>query len=147
MDVLTSRRYRPLLLALVLLAVAASRLIHFPGPTPDIDEVWSIWQTFGTPQQIIKWTPYDWPPLYYLVLGGWKELVGITPFVLRFLSLLAFLPGVAAMYRAAGKMFNRQAALPIAIAFAALGYNQFLSILIRGYALLLALSPIALWLA
>src|SRR5258706_1376763 len=118
MDLLTKPRCRPLVLALVLLAVAARRLIRFQGPTPDTDEVWSIWQTFGTPQQIVSWTPYDWPPLYFLLLGGWKELVGITPLVLRYLSLLAFLPSVAAMYRAAWKMFGREAALPVAIAFA-----------------------------
>jgi hypothetical protein len=116
------------------------------GLNPDVDEIWSIWQTFGGPQQIISWTPYDWPPLYFLALGAWKELVGLHPDLLRFLSVLAFLPGVAALYRAALRMFGPGAALLAAIAYAALAYNIALSVLIRGYAFMVALTPLALWL-
>ena len=75
------QQYSIIFLALGLLILAASRLIALNGLELNTDEVWSIWQSFGTPEQIIRWTPYDWPPLYYLILGGWKIFVG--PVTLR----------------------------------------------------------------
>src|SRR5579859_2173590 len=141
-----SWRYLPLLMAIFLLVVAASRMIHLPGQNPDADEIWSVWQTFGTPQQIVTWTPYDWPPLYYLALGAWTHVAGITPVMVRLLSVLVFLPGVACLYAAVRRMADSRAAWLAAFAFSAFGYSIFLSILIRGYAFLVALAPAMLWL-
>src|SRR5260221_6833376 len=146
MSISSKARYLPLVLAALLLIVAASRLIRLPGLIPDTDEIWSIWQTFGTPQQILSWTPYDWPPLYYLALGAWKEIAGFNPVMLRFLSVLVFLPGVASIYRAGRRMFGESGAWLAAITFAAFGYVNFLSTLICGYAFLIALTPLMLWL-
>src|SRR5512140_3189777 len=110
------------LLALACVVVAAPRIIHLPSLRLEIDEVWSIWQTFGTPSQINAWTPYDWPPLYYLTLGLWKELVGIYPFMVRMLSVLASMLGAAFLYRAAHKLTNRNesAALLAVLVYGAL---------------------------
>jgi hypothetical protein len=139
-------RYMPLAMAGLLLIIAASRIVHFATLNPDVDEVWSIWQTFGTPQQILQWTPYDWPPTYYLILGTWKELVGIHPLVLRTLSLLAFLPGVAFFYRFSRRVFNENAALLMVIAYAALSFTVSRSVAMRGYAFAVLFTPMALWL-
>ncbi len=139
-------RYLPLLIAIFLLVVATSRMIRVPGLNPDADEIWSVWQTFGTPQQIVSWTPYDWPPLYYLALGGWTHIAGITPVMARFLSILVFLPGVACLYAAVRRMQESRTAWLAIVAFAALGDSIFLSTLIRGYAFLIALAPVMLWL-
>src|SRR5262249_31096383 len=99
-------RYLAIIFATFLVVVAASRMIHLPGLNPDADEIWSVWQTFGTPQQIVAWTPYDWPPLYYLTLGAWTQIAGITPIMVRFLSVLVFLPGVACLFAAVRRMLN-----------------------------------------
>jgi Dolichyl-phosphate-mannose-protein mannosyltransferase len=146
MQVSYKARYLPLAMAGFLLVVAASRMIRLPGLNPDVDEIWSIWQTFGTPQQIINWTPYDWPPLYYLALGAWKGIVGFDFVLLRLLSVLAFLPGVACMYRAGRRLFGGDGAWLAVLTFAGFGYVNFLSTIIRGYAFLIALTPLLLWL-
>lgn len=56
--------------ALTLLLIAASRVLLLSHLSFDHDEVWSVWQTFGTPQEIIARTPFDWPAGYYLSLGA-----------------------------------------------------------------------------
>ncbi|MFO7321385.1 MAG: glycosyltransferase family 39 protein [Chloroflexota bacterium] len=135
-------------LTLILLLVAASRILRLdvwsmqPGP----DEVWSVWQTLGSLQDVIRWTPYDWPPGYYVTLWFWRNLVGIHPIAVRMLSVFAMLIGAAAMYRAGRLWSGRRAGTFAAIAYSALGYIIFLSIELRGYALLLGLMPLALWL-
>ncbi|MDL1885970.1 hypothetical protein FBR01_20330, partial [Anaerolineae bacterium CFX8] len=63
-----------ILLAALLLLIAASRIPRLHEPQMNQDEIWSVWQTLGSPAQIIRWTPYDWPPLYYLALGTWRGL-------------------------------------------------------------------------
>ncbi len=130
----------------VLLLVAASRLLRLHEIRMNPDEIWSVWQTFGTPQQILAWTPYDWPPLYYLIIGLWWRLTSLHPFALRLLSMLFFVVGTAAVYRVMLHWRDHLAAALAALAYAALGYSILLSIEVRGYALLLGLMPLALWL-
>ena len=130
----------------LLLLVAASRLLRLHEIRMNPDEIWSMWQTFGTPQQILAWTPYDWPPLYYLTIGLWWRLTSVHPFALRLLSMLFFLLGTAAVYRVMLHWRDHLAAALAALAYAAMGYSVLLSIEVRGYALLLGLMPLALWL-
>ncbi len=139
-------KYRLYVVALVLLIIAASRIIRLRGLERDVDEIWSIWQTFGTPQQIVLWTPYDWPPLFYLIVGAWKSLVGIHPFAIRILPIFVFLLSTALLYRVSRKLFGGTAALLTITAYGGLGYAIYLSVLLRGYVFLAALMPLALWL-
>lgn len=134
-------------MTLVLLLVAASRIPRLDvwDMQPSLDEVWSIWQTFGSLGDVIRWTPYDWPPGYYVTLWGWQQLVGIHPVAIRMLSVCAMLVGTAGLYRAAGTLGGRRAGVLAALAYSAFGYVIFLSIELRGYALLLGLMPLALW--
>jgi hypothetical protein len=142
------RPTRLLLAALtgVLLLVAASRIVRLGGLEMNWDEVWSVWQTFGSPQDILRWTPFDWPPLYFLTLAGWKALVGFFPLVLRYLSASAFLIGSACTYRAVRRIWGERAAFLSVLIYGAMGLSIFLSLVVRGYAFLLALTPLALWL-
>ncbi|MCC7452244.1 MAG: hypothetical protein IT324_32890 [Anaerolineae bacterium] len=133
-------------ITLVLLIIAGSRLVRLRGLDMNSDEIWSVWQTFGTPAQILNWTPYDWPPLYYLSLGAWRTLVGIHPIVLRLFSTLLFLVSAACMYRAWLRLRDQRGAILITLAYAALSYSIYLGITVRGYILALALFPPALWL-
>lgn len=139
------KRLLPIVIAALLL-VAASRAFRLDATVTEVtvDEVWSVWQSLGTPLQIIQWTPYDWPPGYYLALGGWRTLVGLHPVALRWLSLLAFTLGAALLYRAAERL--RGDGVIAMLAYAAFGYLIFMSTELRGYILLLALYPLALWL-
>src|SRR5579859_1188502 len=111
-------RHWVIVIALVLAIIAASRIINLLSFEMDVDETWSIWQTFGTPAQIVQWTPYNWSPAYYLFVGAWKELVGLHPFVLRYSSVLFFLIGLAFLYSAMRMHQDRVTALGIMILYA-----------------------------
>jgi len=131
----------------LLLVVAASRIPRLNGMEMNIDEVWSIWQTLGTPRQVLAWVPYDWPPLYYLALAGWKELVGIHPVAVRYFSVLLGLCGTAFTYRLGLRLRSPQTGLLSAAVYASLGYAIFLSLTVRGYIAVYALFPLTMWLA
>jgi hypothetical protein len=134
-------------MTLILMLIAASRIVQLNTLQMDGDDIWSIWQTFGSPLDIIRWTPPDWPPLYFLSLGAWKELVGIQPIVLRFGSALVFLIGVACLYRLVQRLWGERAALAVVLAYSALGFVLYLSLFIRAYVFLLTLTPLVFWMA
>lgn len=117
------------------------RLLDMTG-----DEVWSVWQTLGTWREIIHWTPFDWPPGYYLLLGGWSRLTGLHPITLRYLMLLIFMLGAAGLYRVAVRLFGERAGVPALLLFGAFGWSIFGSMHLRGHSLTLSLSPLVLWL-
>lgn len=129
----------------LLLLIAASRILRLGELGMNPDEVWSVWQTFGTPGQILLWTPYDWPPGYYLALGLWRGLAGQHPIILRYFSVMAFLIGSSFLFRVMKRQRGSNAALLVLPVYAALGYGIFLSTEVRGYALLLSLLPLAFW--
>jgi hypothetical protein len=131
---------------LILLLIAASRILYLTDLEMAWDEVWSVWQTFGSPADIVRWTPNDWPPLFFLTLGAWKEFVGIQPEPLRYLSVLSFLVGSAFTYRVTLRIWHERAALLVTLAYAAMGLSIYLSLVVRGYSFLMALTPLALWL-
>jgi len=123
-----------------------SRLIHFHGLEMHTDEIWSIWQSYGTPQQILQWTPYDWPPLYFLLIAGWKELVGIQPFVLRILTAFIYMIAMTALFRVMWRLRGIHAAVLVTLAFSALGFSIRISTEIRGYMLMFTFYLFAFWL-
>lgn len=153
---MTPRARTIFLLTFLLLLIAAAHGLRLRGLEMNPDEIWSIWQTFGTPAEIVAWTPYDWTPLYYLTLGGWRLAVGIHPIALRVLSVLLSLLGAAFAYRA-GQRLARQslarqtlagyrAGILSMLIYAALPYSIFLSGYVRPYALAHALVPLSFWL-
>lgn len=133
------------LLTLLLLVIAASRFIRTADFRMDTDEIWSVWQTFGTPEQIIQWTSPTETPIYFLLLGAWKALVGIHPDMLRYLSLLIALPGAAFMYRALRRMGGENAGILGMLAYAALAVMIFISLYTRSYVIAYAALPLTLW--
>lgn len=137
--------YRLFFFVAILLLLAASRIVRFNSMEMHVDEIWSIWQTFGTPEQVILRTPYDWTPLYYVLLGGWKEVAGIHPFALRTLSLFIFLVGSAALYRVTRWLRDEPTALLAVLAFGALGYSIRISTEVRAYMLMVTLLILAFW--
>lgn len=78
---LTSRHW--VLVTALLLLIAASRSLRWPDLLMNPDEVWSVWQSVGSPLEIIRRTPYDWPPGYFLLMGFWQALVGTEPLRMR----------------------------------------------------------------
>jgi hypothetical protein len=141
-------RTRLFVLTVLLLLIASSRAFRLDVDVTEmrVDEVWSAWQTFGTGQDVVRWTPYDWPPGYYLSLAAWREMVGVHPVVLRWLSVLTFMVGASAVYCVGRRLKDDGAGVLSMLAYGALGYLIFLSTEVRGYAPLLGLMPLALWL-
>ncbi len=134
-----------LTLTVLLLFFAAHRILSFAETEMHIDEIWTMWQTLGTPAQIINWTPFDWMPLSYLTFGAWRGLVGMHPVALRVLPMLTFMISAAILYRAARWVTREhQAALLIVLVYGAFGYVLRASTELRGYMLAIT-CIIALW--
>jgi hypothetical protein len=141
-----TRSFALALATLALLLIAASRVEHIRVVEPEADEMNNIYFSQGSPADIIARTPYDWVPGGFLIMGGWTTLVGLHPFVVRWLPLLTFMIGCAFTYRLLVRWRGHDAALLGMLAYGGLGLHIFLSIYTRGYAYPLALLPCALWL-
>src|SRR5258708_5319174 len=87
------------ILVMILILVFASRAIRLNTLNMDGDEVWSVWQTFGTLGQTIQRASYDWPPGYFVLLHAWRWLTGINPFTLRLTSIFTLLICNALLFR------------------------------------------------
>lgn len=135
------------IITLVLLLIAASRAIRINDFHLDNDEIWSIWQTMGTPQQIISWTSPTEHPIYFLLLDAWKQIAGMDPFILRYLSLLLCLPGVVFMYRALRRQHGFTAGLIASLAYYAFAVSQFTSLQTRSYVIAQICLPLFLLLS
>ena len=135
----------PLALAGLLLAIAAARILQLQKVTPHFDEMWTLYQITGTWIEVIRWTPYDWPPLYYLALNAWMELVGAEPMALRMLSVFCFLIGASCFYRILNERAGTSAALIGTLIYGRMAYIIYISIELRGYSLMLGLILFA-WL-
>src|SRR5689334_12400831 len=119
----------------VLLIVAAGLILRLRTLKFDNDEIWEIWQTFGTPQQIIYWTSPSEYPTYMLILGAWKNLVGLHPYILHYLTILLSLPAPAFMYRAVRRIAGHWAGILTALAYSAFPVSMFMSLQARSYVL------------
>jgi hypothetical protein len=135
------------LLVGILLVIFASRVARLPTLNMEKDEAWSTWITLGSVQQTLDWVGYDWPAGFFLQLHAWRALTGITPFGLRILIVLTMLVGAALVFRLGRRLFGLQAGLLAMLAFSAFGYTLFISTIVRGYMLNLALFVLALILA
>ncbi len=134
-----------LLTALIFL-IATSRAIRINDFHLDNDEIWAIWQTIGTPQQVISWTSPTEHPTYFLLLDAWRQIAGMDPFVLRYLSLLLSLFGLAFMYRTVRRQHGHNAGVIAALAYSVFAISQFTSLYTRSYILAYSALPLALWL-
>ncbi len=139
------KRWFLLAFVLILLVIFGSRIGRFNTLNFQKDEVWSVWQTLGTVQDTINWTPYDWSPAYYLLVYGWRTLTGIHPFTLRVMTALLMLLTAALLYRVGRRFIGIKGALLAVLAFSAFGYTLYISTLLRAYLLNVLLWLAALW--
>jgi hypothetical protein len=129
-----------------LMVIGLSRIVVASAARFNHDEVRSISRSLGSFAQISMWQPPDWPPLYYWFLSLWQASVGIQPFFLRYSGVLIFILGAALIYQCGRSLFRDQwTGLAVMLVYAGLGMNVFLSVHLRGYALMLLLYPLALW--
>lgn len=134
--------------ALFLLLIFISRAVLLNRLEMNHDEIWHVWQTSGTLDETMRWLPYDWPPLYFVLLWGWQGLVGSHPVMMRALSVLLFMLASAWAFRLGKQLFGTdKAGWGLMLAYAALGYTIFLSTYVRAYVLMLLLLPMTLYFA
>lgn len=120
--------------------------VQFLTDTPlHIDEARSGMRMMGTPAEIIAWQPPDWPPLHNILLGIWSELVGEYPFSLRVFSAYFSILGICFAYCMAYQITqHRMIAFGTMIVYGGLGMGIYLGVFIRGYAIVMALFPLAI---
>ncbi len=137
---------RAALMTTLLLMLAASRILLFRQYELDGDEAYMVWQSFGTLEDVIRWLPYDWPPLSFAMVWAWRSIVGAHPILLRVLPLLLFMLGVAFTYRLGKALFQREPlAWALTLSYSGLGFVVFINTWIRGYSTLIVCFPLALW--
>lgn len=107
-------------LVAVLLAAFALRLFQLDAQSLWWDEGISLHLATSSPAQIVSDRAGNiHPPLYFFILKGWVSLVGVTPFVARYLSVLASLVQVTAVYAASRRWLGRSPAVWLAVLFSA----------------------------
>ena len=115
------------LLVLLALAALALRVYKLDGQSLWYDEGFSVYLAEMAPAEIVARTAADiQPPLYYLLLHGWIQLLGDGEAAVRSLSVLFGVLSVPLIYALALALFHSRAAGLLA-------------------ALLLAVSPLHLW--
>lgn len=109
------------------------------------DEGFSVYLSRQPIPDLIRLTAQDiHPPLYYLLLQGWKELTGETEFALRYLSLVFGVLLVAAVGAATRRASRSQLAALIAAGIAAIApANVWYSQETRMYSLLALLTALS----
>lgn len=148
MGQITISRQRILWVTIVLLANFGSRALLLNQLEMNHDEVWNAWQTSGTLAELHRWLPYDWPPLHFVGLWGWQNLVGPHPVALRLFSVLLTMLAAAVTYRLTWRFTgSASSALMVMAAYSALGFVVFLSTYVRAYILMALLLPLTVWLA
>ena len=133
--------------ALLLLFVTFSRMVHISEFDLDTHENYAVAQANGSLEEIVRWTPYDWGAASFVALGVWQTLVGSDPIALRFLSVLLFVWASAVTYTVMRMLAGRQFAPLALLVYAAPIMLVLLSLFARGYAFLIALLPTSLFLA
>jgi hypothetical protein len=132
-------------LGLILLVTAAVRVPVILYVPMWWDEIYTMWQVQAGFGQNIAMTPYDWPPLYFVVLWGWAAVAGYGDLSGRGLSLLFSLASVTLLYGAGRAIAGEWAGRLAALLFAVLPYAAYLSLEARGYSLLLLLASALAW--
>jgi len=130
----------------LLLLIALTRIPRLMTYGFHHDEIWAVWQTFGSPAQIVEWTPYDWGPAYYLLVGIWRNLIGLHPLLLRASSALLSVLTAALVFKIGQRLLSRRAAYISILAYGALAYGIYFSGILRAYALLEMLMALTFWL-
>ncbi|MEE8169453.1 MAG: hypothetical protein V3T70_02800, partial [Phycisphaerae bacterium] len=85
------------------------------------------------------------PPLYYLCVGAWIRVWGITPPAVRSLSILVYLLGLAALYAAGRAWFDAAAARWAVLLCALHPLHLFFGFAARWYGMMFLWTALLLW--
>ncbi|NJL94035.1 MAG: hypothetical protein HC915_10035 [Anaerolineae bacterium] len=105
---LNKKRGQIALMALILLLASATHLHAVGARSLWEDEGWTLLLSDGAgAAAIVQEMAYDQhPPLYFLIIGAWRDLGGESELALRFLSVAFSLLSVAALYQLGRQLFG-----------------------------------------
>lgn len=133
------------LLAAVLLTALLLRLRALGAESLWLDEATSLFLARMNIPTLIAWTAHDiHPPLYYILLHGWR-VFGESEFALRSLSAIAGVLAVGGVYLLGRTLFGQMTALLAALLLAVSPLHLWYSQEARMYALVTGLSLFASW--
>jgi MFS family permease len=138
----------------VLLIAAIATLVHADTLTLWSDEIWSVFHTSGTTQQVFQDQDVTWPFGYYLALHLWTQFATNNDFSLHVFGALIGLLTTACIIRAGRRLLpgSRELfAAPVAgllagLAFATSSYALYFQLEVRGYGLMLLAEAAFVWL-
>ena len=142
---LASTWHRPAVLILLLLGLGL-RLLRLDFQPLWWDEGYSVWFAGQSLLAMLRLTAADiHPPLYYALVHGWNQMLGLNPVMLRLFSVFASIPAIPLAYVLGRDLHSRRVGV-IAAALVALNpLAIFYSQEIRMYGLAATLSLAALW--
>ena len=126
--------------AAVLLVAAFALIRHADDLSMWYDEVWTIFHSTGTLEQIVRDRDLSWPLGYYLLLHAWIKLLGMNDFIVRAMNVLSGLLGTAFMIQAGRTLSSNRAGWLAGLAFGVSGYAVYFLLEVRGYGLMLTLA-------
>lgn len=140
------RRTSVLALLVIVLLLAFALRIHAAGERSFwADEGWTMLLSEGPGADTITRTLADdqHPPLYFLLLRGWRSLAGDTEFATRSLGILAGVVAVAAIFQLGRALYSIQAGLLAALLLALADLHIDLSQETRHYGLMTTWAVVA----
>jgi 4-amino-4-deoxy-L-arabinose transferase-like glycosyltransferase len=143
----TGRSSWPLWAAFAVLALAA--LMRFSGLHANpfwSDEAWNLWAVRdGFPVMLERLAANHHPPLYFLTLQVWIDLVGDSKLAMRFIALCAGLLSTAVIIRAGREIFGGWAGLAAGALFAVAEQTVYYGQSVRHYAFVIPAAALTLW--
>lgn len=131
-------------LLLILLLAAATRIHQIDERSLWEDEGWTLLLSEGHAAEIVQTMAYDQhPPLYFVMIGYWRDVTGESELALRSLSVLLSLLSVAAIYELGRVLFNQVTGLSAALLLAIWDFSIDVAQDARQYTLLTVLVILA----
>ncbi len=131
---------------LVLLLAAAILILHAGDTSLWEDEFYTVHHISGRLDQLLLDRELNWPPLYYLPLYVWMRLAGPHDVILRMTGVFYGLLGTTCFFQIGRRLGGRRTGWLAALLFATSSYTLYFLLELRGYALLLPLIGLVLWL-
>ncbi|MDX1992487.1 MAG: glycosyltransferase family 39 protein [bacterium] len=148
-EAVPARRPVPYLALLPILLLAFAFLVHWLDFTPLwADEGWTIQATddLNPVVTVRDWVAVDvHPPLFFILLDGWRAFTGDSIFELRYFSVLLSLLGVAVMFRLGQSVYSTRAGVLAALFYGLHDLVKVLTQEVRHYPLQMLLVAVVLW--
>jgi 4-amino-4-deoxy-L-arabinose transferase-like glycosyltransferase len=141
---LLMKKQRIVWMAVLLLIGLGVRLLGLELQPLWWDEGFSVYFATESTPRLLELTSLDiHPPIYYLLLQGWYQLVGVGALQSRWLSVLLGVLAIPLVWRVAYDFFGNRTAWLTALLLTLSPFHIYYSQEVRMYALMVVLSLIA----